>query len=100
LEVSSVGSSQVATSADVARNTRAVASHRSTRRVSSGPIGALSRNRNRCLLAKKAKRLKPWCLGLWILVWAAACGQVEVRALAKGQFPVATRPQPSPNHFR
>src|SRR6516162_7511415 len=41
------GSIQIATSAEMARNTRAVASQRSTRRVSPGLAGAWSLEKNR-----------------------------------------------------
>src|SRR5436305_13597366 len=49
----------MATSAETARNTRAVASHRSIRRISPGLIGALCLHRNRCRSARNGNGVRP-----------------------------------------
>src|SRR5882724_13152679 len=48
---------RTATSAEIARKTRAVANHRSMRRISPGPMGALCRHRNRCRSAWNDNRV-------------------------------------------
>ena len=47
-----------------ARKTRAVASQRSTRRISPGPEGARSLHRNRCRRARNGNRVRPQDFGV------------------------------------
>src|ERR1022692_2745248 len=49
----------MATSEETARKTRAEASQRSVRRISPGPMGALSRHRNRSRRARNGNGIRP-----------------------------------------
>src|SRR5437899_7176444 len=55
----SPGSIRPATSAEIARNTRAGPSHRLIRRISLGLIGALCLHRNRCRSARNGNGVRP-----------------------------------------
>ena len=64
-ELNSVGSRETVAQAEMARKTRAVASQRSMRRVSSGPTGARNLQKRRFRLLNK---------GNWVCLVVRGCG--------------------------